>query len=119
MIHTAIYIQDGITQLVLTPGTKLDQQVLDELQDNITRVRVHRGEFYASYHGYIREKGDDGYTWYGDRQSEKSLIFVLDKTPKPAEVPNAVPDSPSILDSPASSPVDAQKSTPNLPPSFC
>ena len=71
-MKTAIYIEDGRTQFVLTPETKIDREVLDELQK--TTLKTYRGEFYRCMGGWTRWTQSDE-----SRSSERSLIFVIDK----------------------------------------
>lgn len=49
----AIYIADGLTQIVLSPETKYEATALDALHagDDLT---VKRGEFDESQAGYVR-----------------------------------------------------------------
>lgn len=82
-MKTAIYIEDGLLQLVLTPQTETDRKVLDTLEEAGEKLHTYRGEFYACQGGWTRQKeeypGMMGYTV--ERSREASLIFVVEKKP--------------------------------------
>lgn len=83
-MKTAIYIEDGRTQFVLTPETKIDREVLDEIES--TNLKTYRGEFYGCSGGWTRHDSSFGFNLASGVSSERSLIFVIDKsTPNPAE----------------------------------
>jgi hypothetical protein len=80
-MKTAIYIEDGRTQFVLTPETKIDKEVLAELQS--TNLKTYRGSFYGCQGGWTRHEAP---LYYGSglrEQEDQSLIFVIEK-PQPA-----------------------------------
>lgn len=65
----AILIDNGITQLIATPESPLEKQLIASCDISKARVSVHRGEFYACRGGWNREgSGTD------------SLIIRLDDT---------------------------------------
>lgn len=74
-MKTAIYIEDGRTQFVLTPESEIDKKVLDELQS--TNLKTYRGEFYGCMGGWTRHSSPLGGIY--ETHSERSLIFVIDK----------------------------------------
>ena len=87
-MKTAIYIEDGRIQFVLTPETEIDQNVLKEIES--TNLKTYRGNFYACRGGWTRQ---DPNHWNGERwqsnpylnsegHPDESLIFVIDKQPK-------------------------------------
>jgi hypothetical protein len=87
-MKTAIYIEDGLTQLVLTPETQIDKKVLDEIQT--PNLKTYRGEFYGCQGGWIRHAESFGVSYLGyDSDSNRSLIFVIKKTPEPVPSPSA------------------------------
>lgn len=83
-MKTAIYIEDGRTQFVLTPETEIDKKVLEELQS--TNLKTYRGEFYGCRGGWTRWSNAFGIS-YGehDPNSDRSLIFVIDKSALPPD----------------------------------
>src|SRR5882672_9381557 len=72
-MKTAIYIEDGRTQFVLTPETEIDKKVLSELQS--TNLQTYRGQFYACQGGWTRWQT----SYAGEDRQDYSLIFVIDK----------------------------------------
>ena len=53
-MKTAIYIEDGRTQLVLTPDTEWEKTVLSVFRDQMD-VKIYRGEFYKCAGGWERQ----------------------------------------------------------------
>jgi hypothetical protein len=66
-MKTAIYIESGLTQIVLTPETPWETNVVSKLGLNTAEVKLHAGQFYACQGGWTR---------HGDTQ-DPSLIIVL------------------------------------------
>lgn len=71
-MKSAIYIQDGLLQFVLTPETEVDKKVLDKIE-KAKGLTTCRGSFYECQGGWMR------YRQYGINQEERdeSLIFVV------------------------------------------
>ena len=70
-MRTALFLEDGVCQIVLTPENKEEQRLLGLFQDNKV-VKVYRGSFYNCEGGWIRQ-GE------AIERDEDSLIFVLGK----------------------------------------
>ena len=96
-MKSAIYIEDGVTQFVLTPETDIDRKILVSMQS--TDLKTYRGSFYNCLGGWIRHdepKWGDQYTGALRRNSDDdSLIFVLrdgviDKQASKPEIPQPV-----------------------------
>lgn len=71
-MKTAIYIEDGDVQLVLTPENDWEKNALNSFGDNMSAT-VMRGQFYAcagGWHRQTRAYGDDG---------DRSLILRVKK----------------------------------------
>lgn len=59
-MKTAIYVEDGVTQIVLTPVTAFEKEVLARLsREEVTQLRVVKGAFYTCPEGLERFGGDD------------------------------------------------------------
>ena len=67
-MKTAVYIEDGKTQLVLTPETDFETRVVHQLDTARYDVKMHMGSFYECEGGWMREGSDD-----------ESLIIVIEK----------------------------------------
>lgn len=69
-MKTAIYIEDGVTQLILTPDTEWEKAVLEKIK--VGEFQIHRGEFYYCQGGWHRQGG-----------SQNSLMILMEKETKP------------------------------------
>ena len=76
-MKTAIYIEDGKTQLVLTPESDFEQAVVSKIEKGEQEVRIYTGEFYACQGGWTRQRQT---IYSGGRldRSEDSLIIVME-----------------------------------------
>ena len=73
-MKSAIYIEDGVTQVVLTPENEWERNSL-KLIKNTSDLQIFEGGFYACQGGWYRHNQGTGY-------NESSLIFRVNK-PKP------------------------------------
>lgn len=64
----ALYIDDGVEQIVLTPETETERGIVGKLHDGSRGVLVRRGTFYACVGGYTRQ---------GQNSKDESTIIVL------------------------------------------
>lgn len=71
-MRTAIYIEDGVTQLVLTPDNDFERDVVSKIQSGDSHVAIYRGEFYHCQGGWNRQGG-----------GEQSLMLRLTIKAKP------------------------------------
>lgn len=55
-MKTAIYIEDGTVQLVLTPESKFEKNAIAAFSDEEIKVQIHRGAFYECQGGWIRHR---------------------------------------------------------------
>ena len=78
----ALYIEEGLEQIVLTPESNTEKGILGKLTDGSRELSIRNGSFYECQGGWVRQRTDDA-----------STMIVLRPTP-PAE-----PD-PSKLDGP-------------------
>lgn len=79
-MKTAIYIEDGVTQIVLTPETKYERDIVTGLGDKLDRVQVFNGGFYDCRGGWIRQSAyydRDNMGFGADRSENNSLIMRL------------------------------------------
>jgi hypothetical protein len=72
-LKTAIYIEDGDVQLVLTPENEWEKNSLNSFGDEMS-VTVMRGQFYGCRGGWHRQSSE-----YGN-DGENSLILRVKKT---------------------------------------
>ena len=78
-MKTAIYIEDGRTQLVLTPDNDVDNKVLKSIEE-LKNIKVYRGSFYGCQGGWSRWREKRWSNVYGGTDNDDdSLIIVADK----------------------------------------
>jgi len=80
-MKSAIYIESGTTQFVLTPESEIDKQVLDQIE-RANGLSTCRGSFYETRGGWIRYREHHN-NYYNDGK-DQSLIFLVRET-KPEE----------------------------------
>lgn len=75
-MKTAIYIEDGVTQLVLTPETEYEKNIVRGFGDKLDKVRVFSGTFYDCRGGWVRQSAYKYAAFSGmDRSEDQSLIM--------------------------------------------
>lgn len=78
-MKTALYIEDDIAQIVLTPETEFEKSLFnDHLAMTEATVKLQRGEFYANRAGFIRNNLID----YGPRSEEQPLSAIITIRPR-------------------------------------
>lgn len=77
-MKTAIYIESGRTQFVLTAESDIDKKVLEQLS-TAKGLMTYRGSFYDCAGGYVRQSANfRSYDAFGER--DDSLIFLVQET---------------------------------------
>ncbi len=71
----AFYMEDGLEQIVLSPQTKIEQEMLNKLHEGCRTLEVYRGQFYESRGGWMRHSQD--VFMDNNHQYERSTIIVL------------------------------------------
>ena len=66
-MKTAIYIDQGTTQLVLTPENEWEKKICDSITQGEQQAKIMRGEFFDCRGGWIRHSN-----------TPSSLILRLD-----------------------------------------
>ncbi len=51
----ALYIEDGLEQVILTPETDVEKGIVRKLEDGTRRLEVKRGQFYECRGGWVRQ----------------------------------------------------------------
>jgi hypothetical protein len=69
IMRVAITIEDGRTQLVLTPETKHETACLGQLHDGDVELTIRQGEYYACQGGWTRQR----------ENGTASTILVMEK----------------------------------------
>ena len=52
----ALYIEDGLEQIVLTPQTETEAGIVSKLEDGSRELSIKRGAFYECQGGWVRHK---------------------------------------------------------------
>lgn len=58
----AIYIEDSLEQIVLTPQSETEKGILGKLHDGSRELKILKGSFYACQGGWTRQYSDDDST---------------------------------------------------------
>ena len=64
----ALYIEDGLEQIVLTPESDTEKGILGKLHDGSRELNIHKGQFYPCRGGWTR---------HGAQAGDTSSIIVL------------------------------------------
>lgn len=82
----ALYIDDRLEQIVLTPQTDAEKNILARLSEEGRDLTISRGEFYANQAGYVRHQAPTVYSMGRTTGGDLSTILVLrPKAPTPPE----------------------------------
>lgn len=85
-MKTAIYIEDGVVQLVITPETEFEKNAMTTLMDTDIDAQIFSGSFYDCRGGWVRQKShypNDSITWMNDKNmDDKSLILKVKDSEK-------------------------------------
>ena len=76
-MKTAIYIEDGTVQLVITPETEFEKNALSTFRDKPLDAKLFAGSFYDCRGGWVMQSAyypSAGY--YGENHRDSSLILV-------------------------------------------
>ncbi len=83
-MKTAIYIEDGTVQLVITPETKFEKNALTGFEEKPLEVKIFAGSFYDCRGGWVRQK--EHYSHFGLQreldQNDRSLILTITERAK-------------------------------------
>ena len=80
-MKTAIYVEDGIMQIVLTPETKFEKEIFRKLDDkDIKETKIMNGSFYSCNGGWMRQKSSNVGMYSDNKNSDDcSLILRVDE----------------------------------------
>jgi len=70
-MQIALFIKDGLEQIVLTPETDTEKAILGKMHDGTREMSIHHGSFYECRGGYVRESKNDESTIIALRTMEK------------------------------------------------
>lgn len=88
----ALYIEDGLEQIVLTPQSDTEKAILGKLHDGSRTMTLAKGSFYECRAGYERYTPHwQSYAYGGSSGGDESTMIVLRPTPPAAP---EIPDQP-------------------------
>jgi hypothetical protein len=70
-MKVALYIEDGLEQIVLTPENDTERMVLAKLDGSHRSIEIAHGGFYLCQGGWVRHSP------YAERSSDKSTMIIL------------------------------------------
>lgn len=70
-MQIALFIKDGLEQIVLTPESDTEKSILGKMHDGSREMSIHKGSFYECRGGYVRESKNDESTIIALRTMEK------------------------------------------------
>jgi hypothetical protein len=83
MMKTAIYIEDGTVQLVITPETEFEKNALSTMRDKAIDAKLFDGSFYDCQGGWIRQTARINHGQYDNgHANDESLIIRVDEACK-------------------------------------
>lgn len=96
-MKVALYIEDGLEQIVLTPETDTEKGIIGKLGDASRTLEIKHGSFYQCNGGWTRfgaSYHDGGMFGMSARRDDESTMIVLRrKAPEPAPAP----DEPKVM----------------------
>ena len=79
-MKTAIYIEDGIVQLVITPESDFEKNAITTFEEKPLDAKIFAGSFYDCRGGWVRQNDYIPQNYLGRRENEdKSLIIQIKK----------------------------------------
>lgn len=77
-MKTAIYIEDGTVQLVITPESEFEKNALSGFQNKPLDAEIFSGSFYDCRGGWVRQKDHyQGIYQTNTNNGDKSLILKM------------------------------------------
>lgn len=73
----ALYIEDGLEQIVLTPESDTEKGILGKLDDGSRTLSIKHGSFYQTRGGWTRYSPSYCEPYGRSRESDDSTIIVL------------------------------------------
>ena len=78
-MKTAIYIEDGIVQLVITPESDFEKNALSTFEKQKLNAEIMAGSFYDCRGGWIRQKEVFPQGYGSKDNNDKSLIIRVEE----------------------------------------
>lgn len=92
----ALYIEDGLEQIVLTPESATEKAILGKLHDGSRSLEIKRGSFFKCLGGWMRHGTyAEGYNYGRVNDDDVSTMIVL-RVPPPVEPETAQGESATL-----------------------
>ena len=85
-MKTAIYIEDGVVQLVLTPESDYEKDCLKVFGDKEIEASVYAGSFYDCRGGWVRQSGYIMDHRFGGGDANDKSVILKATTKKKSDV---------------------------------
>lgn len=85
----ALYIEDSLEQIVLTPESEMEQSILGKLHDGSRKLSIKRGSFYGCQGGWVRQREVLNYGYSHSTSEDVSTMIVLAETKDTPDAPGA------------------------------
>ena len=79
-MKTAIYIEEGVVQLVITPEEDFEKNALSVFQERELDAKIFSGSFYDCRGGWVSQSGYYTPGFMGADNNDKSLILQIKTT---------------------------------------
>lgn len=79
----ALYIEDGLEQVVLTPESDTEKSILAKIHDGSREISLKRGSFYGCQGGWTRHKTVHRSVYDTPERDDDSTMIVLRPAPEP------------------------------------
>lgn len=86
-MKTAIYIEDGTVQLVITPETDFEKNALTSFENKELGVKILSGSFYDCRGGWVRQSNHYFPHYSGTDENDKSIILRINENKPEKEDP--------------------------------
>ncbi len=81
-MKTAIYIEDGTVQLVITPETNFEKNALTTMREKPLDAKLFDGSFYDCRGGWVKQTANHRTGMHGNGYAnDSSLIIRVNETP--------------------------------------
>jgi hypothetical protein len=82
----ALFIEDGLEQIVLTPESETERGIVGKLHDGSRELSIRRGKFYECKGGWVTQgylASSFPYDYQKTRDEDESTMIVLRPVPPP------------------------------------
>jgi len=71
----ALYIEDGLEQIVLTPEGETEKSILSKMHDGGRSIEIYHGSFYGCQGGWTRHSISSAYD-YSPREDQSTIVVL-------------------------------------------